>query len=303
MSKSKGSFDRYESQIAGMVLAPVTDEGDAEDEDVTDDEETKALAVKAAPDDDLPSPDDLLGIALENLELTAAYADESITPEQRLELLHALRIVCRAWMREAAEEMMAVLAPAEDQEPKEFPETKAFTGDAARAVKAFFGKSKKFIRNMLTAGALAVFGPEELTPAMIEGVDENVAVQVAFLDGFEAKLRDGTKPLDGTVAANAELFGGAVWPSSHDLIRKVAKKSTFIDEEMRKHVGQDDPCRTCSVEQSKGWVKLGSLLSIGLSPCMNACHCHFVYRHSNNKSIEYIAGRGPIFEGAFGATG
>ncbi len=104
-------------------------------------------------------------------------------------------------------------------------------------------------------------------------------------------------------AAQAELYGGAPWPSSVNLVRARVVGSTVFGEERRRHIGSDLPCPVCVSEEAKGWVPTGTLRAIGDSECRSSCHCVFGYRIDSYDSGEWVAGRGPLDEFAFGVTG
>lgn len=240
-------------------------------------EREQAEGVKAAPawqsksdEDDVPDADRLLALALANRpdDEAEAFASGELDGRLRLDLLHELRSVCRAWLRRHAEAFLAGVRPG--------VESKALSGSVRDRARAFFGRARKFLRSAILAGALTLFGPGPLDDRTLAGVDRQVSAQVAYLDAFEAATLDGTQPIDGTAASRAELYGGQVWGSALNLQRE--RMEGTAKEERRVHRGPDVPCATCREQVGLGWVPYGTLRPLGDSPCRTNCHCVFEFR-------------------------
>jgi hypothetical protein len=222
----------------------------------------------------VPSPQAILTSALKSLGLTRAYRDRTLPPRQRLALLHAIRIVAKGWLRGFATAFLDAVRP------KEPAAMAAFAGIRETA-KGFFSKVGQYVKNALVAGALSLFGPDPLDRAAIAAIDANHAVQVGFLDDFEQAVEDGDDELDGGIISRAELYGGAVWSSTQNLVAQRMRDGDY-DEACRIHGGFDSPCGVCEAEEAKGWQPIEELVGIGQSPCGNNCHCFVLYRSSSD---------------------
>jgi len=239
----------------------------------------------------------LLRAALLEMGLGAeeSYEDVVMTPKERIDALHVLRIQCADAMRKMAERTNAEL---EEQE-----ETigKALGSKAKEVVDRFFKSARRFVRATAVASALLVFGPGEASDAEVKAIEKAQTVQEAYLDGFRRRVYDGDGTLSGQFVSNAEMYGRAVWGTGANMLRDVAIDKDVFTEEMREHVGDDVPCDTCVEQVDLGWQPIGTLLSIGDSECCNGCHCMYVFRDVDG--TEWTAGRGPLEEIAFGVTG
>jgi hypothetical protein len=228
----------------------------------------------------VPSPQAILAGALKSLGLTRAYRSGTLPPRQRLALLHAVRVVARAWLRGLATAFLDAVRPAEPAAMA------AFAGVRETSI-SFFKKVGQYVKNALVAGALSLFGPDPLDRAALAAIDANHAVQVGFLDDFEQAVEDGDDELDGGVVSRAELYGGAVWSATQNLVAQRMREGDY-DEACRIHGGFDNPCGVCEAEEAKGWQPIEELLPIGASPCQGSCHCFVLYRSSSDpEGTEY----------------
>jgi hypothetical protein len=226
------------------------------------------------------SPQAILTSALSSLGMTRAYRARTLTPRQRLALLHAVRVVARGWLRGFATAFLTAVRPAE-------PATMAVFAGVGDKAKGFFKKVGTYVKNALVAGALSLFGPDPLDQAALAAIDANHAVQMGFLDDFEAEVNDSEDDLDLRVVSRAELYGGAVWSSTQNLVAQRMRDGDY-DEACRIHGGFDNPCSVCEAEEAKGWQPVEELVGIGQSPCGNSCHCYVLYRNSNDpEGTEY----------------
>lgn len=222
----------------------------------------------------VPSPQAILTSALKSLSLTRAYRTRTLPPRQRLALLHAIRIVAKGWLRGFATAFLDAVRP------KESAAMAAFAGVRDTA-KGFFSKVGQYVKNALVAGALSLFGPEPLDRSALAAIDANHAVQVGFLDDFEAEVNDSEDDLDLRVVSRAELYGGAVWSATQNLVSQRMRDGDY-DEACRIHGGFDSPCGVCEAEEAKGWQPIEELLPVGQSPCAGSCHCYVLYRSSSD---------------------
>jgi hypothetical protein len=229
---------------------------------------------------DVPSSQAILTSALKSLSLTRAYRSGTLPPRQRLALLHAVRVVAKGWLRGLATAFLDAVRPVKPAAMA------AFAGMREKA-KGFFGKVGQYVKNALIAGALSLFGPDPLDRAALAAIDANHAVQVGFLDDFETEVNDNEDDLDLRVVSRAELYGGAVWSSTQNLVAQRMRDGDY-DEACRIHGGFDNPCGVCEAEEAKGWQPIEELLPIGASPCQGSCHCYVLYRSSGDpEGTEY----------------
>lgn len=248
--------------------------------------------MKAAAEGGVPTAQAILDGVLAEMGHAEAWADGSLDGDARLEVLHEVRLAGRAWFRGEAQAVLDGL------------EEKALFGSAKAKVGAFFGRAKKYVRELVVAGVLAVAGPgpANQTDAIVQATQQQVAEQIEYLEKFEAKIVSEAKPLDGTFVANAEQYGNVAWGPPQQVIRDASTTLAIFDEEMREHIGEDTPCSTCSHQAALGWRPIGTLRAIGDSECMSGCHCVFRFRMGSN-GVPHAAGRGPLWEAAFGRTG
>jgi phage portal protein BeeE len=239
-------------------------------------------------DSGVPGHSEILVKALRNLGLADSWTDASISPHQRQQVLDAIRLQSREWLR----------AEAERSYPEIIQVEKALGGEPIRVAAAFFGRVKKFIREAFIAGALALMGPKDLSRGDLRAIDENVKTQVGYLGRFYNDLIGRSDDSQFTLAGFAnrtEMYGGSVWGGSQNVARIRMFGSRVVDEECRVHLGprtDKDPCEECSDLESEGWRPVGSLPAIGTQICMNSCHCVFRFRDSSTGE-EFDVGGGP----------
>lgn len=253
----------------------------------------------------VPSAHEILASALKTRRFTSRYVKNTLSGDDRYKLLHAIRLQGRAWFRAEAARALA--------EPKA---SKGLLGKAKERMEGFFQRGRAYLRELLLAGAMSVLGPGRLTDADVAEMDRTRKFHEEKLDAFardvitygttespESLITPDLGFTPDQFTARAELYGAAPWPSSVNLVRARAVGSRVFGLERRTHVGSDKPCEICVGEQDAGWVPIGTLRSIGDSPCLSQCHCHFAYRVDENNHEVWLAGRGPLDEFAFGATG
>lgn len=278
--------------------------------------------VKATPDaDGVPSAQAILDAVLDELGHAEAWADGSLDGMTRLEVLHEVRLAGRRWFRAEAQAVLDELSGVAE---------KALFGKAKVVVGAFFDRATKYVREIIAAGLIAVAGPGPMIQqeAILEAYDQQVAIQVEYLDDFRKQVLAGSPPaiaipagsaaptptsgnppaapasapMNGTFVSRAEMYGNAAWSAPQQIVRQAVSSLAIFDEEMREHLGEDTPCSTCAHQAAMGWQPIGTLRAIGDSICMSGCHCRFLFRKGNG-GVPHIAGRGPLFDAAFGVDG
>ncbi len=241
----------------------------------------KAAPALAEPATTLPGYTEILDAALDATGLRDGWEADTLTGREPLDLLHAVRLEGRRWLRELAEGLLAEVAP---------DDTKALFGGVKASVGSFFKKASKYTRELFAAAVLAIGGPGPLTQAMEEGIERNHEVQQEYMDKFHREIIAGTQPLDGTLVARAESYGAASWGVAQDVMIRDAVAQGVLRECRRVHVGPDKPCDPCASEQAKGWIPIKDLLPIGETPCRVNCHCHVELRQGPGRPA-VMAGR------------
>lgn len=176
-----------------------------------------------------------------------------------------------------------------------------------RHVGRFFGRLRTFAREAIHAGAMALSGPEGLDDDDSAEADRQHAVQVAFLDRFEADVAARTPPelaepsglavADAMSAAEfakrASDYAGGVWSGAQGVDRRKAIRDGKAVAERRFHLNDDQrhACSVCLEQSDLGWQPIGTLLPVGDSTCLAIhCDCYYVYRLSDGS--EFITARG-----------
>lgn len=232
---------------------------------------------------DIPSANIILARALDETGHADAWQAETLSDRQHLDVLHAVRLEARRWLRAEAAAVLVELAGHTE---------KALFGAAKAAVGRFFERAGQFIREAVVAGVLAVAGPDPAVlgdPVIQEAIERQVDAQAAYLEVFRREILDEAKPADGTFVARAEQYGSAVWPASQTAIVDAVLAGGIFHECRRVHTGADSPCEVCDREQARGWIAVEDLVPIGLSPCRCHCHCHVEFREGEG-ATEYVVG-------------
>lgn len=111
--------------------------------------------------------------------------------------------------------------------------------------------------------------------------------EYGYLRDFAGQIADGTQPLDGTLWRRARLYGEQGRVTYYDAAAKRAKDDEFNEE--RSFTTPADHCDLCVSEESKKWVKIGSLIPIGARTCVSNCKCFMKYRKRDGlRTIERI---------------
>jgi hypothetical protein len=217
----------------------------------------------------IPDADAILAEALEVTGHDEAFADDTLDPLGYLDILGAVREIGEAWLRGEAARAIG--------EPLEKAVGSARGAAIPAAVGKFFGKARRYLRELLTAGVLALNGSEGLSDEDAREIDAVHGKQVAFLDKFRRQIAGGERPLDGTFPARAGLYGADVWGRAQEVVRRGAIRSRAYTHARRIHAGIDKACEVCESEQDKGWQPIRDVLPIGKSPCKCRCHCFITY--------------------------
>lgn len=180
---------------------------------------------------------------------------------------------------------------------------RSISSRAAGAVGRFFRRSKQFIHELITAGAMLLKGDEPLTTEEILAVDRQAAKQHEFLDGFEREVRanppreisDLSSQIINVLAppmsadqftARIESYGNSVWQGAQQANRVSSRKTGNFVKERRilgnPATGHCLDCPPISYSQT-GWVDVGTLPDIGDTECNGKCLCHFEYQDSTGR--------------------
>jgi hypothetical protein len=92
-----------------------------------------------------------------------------------------------------------------------------------------------------------------------------------------------------------------VWGNAQEIARATYAREAIFDQE-RLELGIAEHCPECLADSARGFVRIGTLGSIGSRQCRTNCACRFLYRLGDDGQI-FTAGRGPLDETAFGVTG
>jgi hypothetical protein len=221
---------------------------------------------------EIPDAATILRVALEDL----GHEDgDHLTDDERREVLRAIKAAGRAWLRAEAESVIEEIGTGE---------SKALFGGTKALVGAFFDRARGYLRELLTAGVLAVAGPGPISQAMQESVERSHAVQVEYLDNFKREILDETKPVDSaSFPARAEQYGSAVWSAAVEAQRQGVRAVGAKTQE-RRVLGHADHCEDCPPLAELDWQPIGSLPPIGFkadgepTECRTHCECRFEFR-------------------------
>jgi hypothetical protein len=167
----------------------------------------------------------------------------------------------------------------------------------------FFKRAKQFVRELITAGSMALLGPAPLSGQDLEETEKQVQVQEQYFDKFEQevrafppKVRPEPKPLPqdllapepilvqppnmtpGQFVARVGSYGNAPFGAAQEVLRVHRFYNRDVDQERRVHNGTDNPCKDCIAELKKNWQPIMTLRRIGDSECKENCHCSFRFR-------------------------
>ncbi|HLW95143.1 MAG TPA: phage portal protein, partial [Solirubrobacteraceae bacterium] len=246
-------------------------------------------------DGDIPSAERILRRALRDAGYSLAeHENETLAGVERLRLVRSVSTVAERWLRREATKVLKAAG------------VKGIAADMIDKVNGFFRRAGRFVRNAVTAGALAILGPGPLSDEERRAAEQQAFRQLSFLERFRDETAGGQKPIDRRFRQRAGLYGQAVRGTAQNVMRQTVQ--AIVVEEMRLHYKELEahhPCQTC-IGVSGYWAPVGELPEIGDSECQAMCDCYFVYRGLDNE--EFTAGRprlsaqgrGPLYEPVFG---
>lgn len=265
------------------------------------------------------SAEAILAHVLKKLGWTSRYRKGQLNGDEHLRLLEAIRAFSKAWLKHEASQFARFYLEQQDQRSVLSPAEIEQVGRSLREhASRFFNRIKGFVRESIVAGAMGLLGPRALTSDELRQAEQQAVVQDAYLDRFHAEL---TRPQpfrpDTTVQilvtpppitpnqfiARAESYGSCVWGNAQEIARASYSRAQVFDQERRRMDEDAKHCRQCPQYAARGWQPIGSLPAIGAQcDCTGQCRCAFEYRLTDDGEV-FVAGRGPLDEEVFGATG
>lgn len=266
------------------------------------------------------SAEAILKTVLREKGWTQRFLRNQLDGAEHLEVARLVRDLSKAWIRHEAQEFaQQFLGWSErgldlQERADDLQDGNAFPGQFRR----FSARIKTFIRESIIAGVLGLLGPRPITGNELEHADRLAQIQGQYFDRFHDEVimaPPAFRPEKSTeiiaiappmtvdqFIARAESYGGCVWPAAQEVARASYIRNDVFDQEHR-ILGEAEHCEDCEVYHAMGWVPIGTLPSIGQqSACRQNCYCEFQYREGPN-GVPHIAGRGPLYEEVFGATG
>jgi hypothetical protein len=233
-----------------------------------DRQEGGAKRYRTRPSTPTPDAAAILAAALEAAGHREAYEAGTLDDAGRREVLEAIALGGRAWMRHEAEAAIADVA-----------EGKALFGAARDRLANFFDRARSHVRELFVAGLLAVSGPAPLSDAEQGTLDRNVAGQVEYLDRFEREAIAGDRPPGAAFAARAEQYGAAVWGHALEARRQaIIAARAGLSEALRVLGPNEHHCPECPPLADLGWVPIADVVPIGQTVCRVYCRCWIEYR-------------------------
>lgn len=202
----------------------------------------------------------LLILAAAGRSATRDWRDGRLDDEGRRALCHAVSEYAAVALRAIGEGLAADL------------QEKALADAIGRA----FSAMGRTIRTGALAATLALRGPEELAAEDRAAFSRAVAGQEVYLKAFEAAVRDGSQPPDGTLGARAAMYGHAAWSVAWDVARSDALAGGMTEE--ASILGAAEHCPECVREADRGFVPIGTLVAIGQRECRVGCRCRYEFR-------------------------
>jgi hypothetical protein len=217
----------------------------------------------------VPSADAILARALIATGYSAGWEAGLLDDDQRREVLRVVVVEGQERLRFWAEALVAEFGA---------DETKALFGAVLAKVGTFFDRAGQFIRELFTAGVLAVAGPDPISHAQQEALDRNVDIQLEYLEDFRRRVVSEQRPLGPAFVANAAQYGAATWGNVLEVHRQGIIAVGAKTEEQRVLGQVERHCEVCPGLADGRWHKIGTLPAIGDTPCRVNCDCHFTYR-------------------------
>lgn len=129
----------------------------------------------------------------------------------------------------------------------------------------------------LEGAAVARGGWAQLSDADFQWVGQRVRAEIGYLQQFEDGLASGLIPLDGNVAARAEMYVEQGRATQREMERRMAI-GRGVTQERNVLGGSSRPCGECPSLSSLGWVPAGTLPAVGARQCLSRCRCHLNFR-------------------------
>lgn len=237
--------------------------------------EAKVAVLEAKPSS-VPAAQSILDGVLEATNYADAWEADTLTDEQRREVLEAVSVEGQAWLRREAEGVLKAVGS---------DSAKALFGDAKAKVGKFFRRAGQYIRELVTAGVLAITGPgpANQTEAIVQATQVQVKEQLEYLDKFKDQIISEAKPLTQEFVARAEMYGAAVWSSSLEVERQGIVAADKANEVLRVLDETENHCLECPPLAELGWVRMTDATRLGVVPlgrtkCKVRCRCYLRYR-------------------------
>lgn len=138
------------------------------------------------------------------------------------------------------------------------------------------------LRNLHGASAAAARGGwAQMSPADWGATGSKLRTQYAFLNDFVTDIEQGYDINTKSFLRRARMYGDAGIGTYEESRREELRPREIVAE--RRVLGLADHCNTaggvtgCEENAAKGWQPIGSLPSIGVSPCITNCKCHFEF--------------------------
>lgn len=141
-----------------------------------------------------------------------------------------------------------------------------------------------------TAAVLAAGGDQNLSPDVLDKLEEREAFQFEKLNEFAADVPENVIERDGTIAARAGMYAMAAVATFVNIERmgvldRIGQLTGAggilgIDVEVieQRVLGSHAPCDDCEAYAAMGWQPYGTLPELGDSICLSNCQCEFEYR-------------------------
>lgn len=102
-------------------------------------------------------------------------------------------------------------------------------------------------------------------------IASQIKQQYQFLRSFAVQIKNGSQPLDGSLVSRAGLYTQASRSIYENVVQRGAMQSGL--SQSRSVLGLADHCDQCVSEAKRGWVQIGSNISIGQRSCKQNCRC------------------------------
>lgn len=128
----------------------------------------------------------------------------------------------------------------------------------------------------LVVGTAAHGGWAHMAPADYGWIGQRLRTQYAYLQAFAAQVASGAQPLDGRVAARAELYAQAGRATFEELRRRDMRLRGVTEARRVLHAAEH--CAGCVGAAAQGWQPLDEVPPIGAFECRSRCRCTLQYR-------------------------